>query len=344
MKKTLLVTLDYYPNVGGIANYWKRLSDCLPAESFLVYVPKLSRIVFPRWLPLFFRVYSIIKKEKIEHVIVGQILPIGTVVWILSKVMQIRYSVSTHGMDIAPERLSSRKIFLCKKILAGAEFVICNSEYTASLVKRYGQIAHIEIVYPCPSIIPSDHATIQNQNHTLLTVARLVRRKGHEDVLRALTGLVKEFPDLSYVIIGDGPERQFLENLARQLQLDTRVRFVGHASDEEVAEWYTRTSVVIMTPTREGGDVEGFGITYLEANAFGKPVIASRTGGVGEAVVDGETGILVKPGDSQAIHDAIRCLLNDRVLAERLGNTGRMRVQQDFNWREQARKLEQALH
>ena len=125
----------------------------------------------------------------------------------------------------------------------------------------------------------------------------------------------------------------------KQLGLQDHVRFLGALSDAQASEWYTKSDVFIMTPVDLAGDVEGFGIVYLEASAFGLPVVATESGGAAEAVVNGETGIVAPQKDVVAIADAIIALFNDPTLAGQLGLKGRERVQREFQWKVQAEKL-----
>ncbi|MEK7123094.1 MAG: glycosyltransferase family 4 protein, partial [Patescibacteria group bacterium] len=110
-----------------------------------------------------------------------------------------------------------------------------------------------------------------------------------------------------------------------------------------IAQWYDACTLFIMTPEDIDGDVEGFGIVYLEANSFGKPVIGTRTGGVAEAVHDGVTGILVEQKNISQIQEAVLRILRDGELATRLGQTGKRRVAEEFSWKKQAEKLKYLL-
>ncbi len=330
--------MDYIPNTGGIPRYWKHLGECMPPESWRV-MTHFSR----NWFGLFWRIPITLRRENIEHIIVGQILPVGTVVWLISKLIGIPYSVSLHGMDIALPLHHARKRWLCAKILADAHTVIVNSRYTASQLSPYGDFtAKTVIVYPCPGITPRGTAAVEEE-YTLLTVTRVVERKGIDDVIRAVALLKSEFSSIRYVVIGDGPHRYALESLAAELGVSDSVSFLGLLNDDETAEWYGRASVFVMTPRAIGGDVEGFGIVYLEANAFGKPVVGTRSGGVPEAVIDGAVGLLVDEDSAEQVADAIMRLFKDKELRSRLGWQGKERVEKEFRWHVQAKKIQKVL-
>ncbi len=168
----------------------------------------------------------------------------------------------------------------------------------------------------------------------LLTLARLVERKGQDKVIEALPLIKKEIPDVRYVICGRGNDEARLRRIVAEKGVEGEVVFAGFVPIEARGAFYDACDVYVM-PSREmpdKGDIEGFGITYLEANAFGKPVIGGRSGGVSEAVIDGVTGILVDPRDVNDLASACIRLLKDPDLAERLGRQGRDRVKAEFSW------------
>ena len=168
----------------------------------------------------------------------------------------------------------------------------------------------------------------------ILTLARLVERKGQDKMIEALPAIKREIPDVRYVICGKGSDEARLRRIAVEQGVSDEVVFAGFVPNEVRGAFYDVCDLYAM-PSREipeKGDVEGFGITYLEANAFGKPVIGGRSGGVAEAVIDGVTGILVDPWDVNAIASACIRLLKEPDLAERLGRQGRDRVKTEFSW------------
>ena len=370
MKKTIVVTCDFYPSVGGVSNYWASLGRHMSSEQWIVFAPPLppgvgeratpyriyrgrflSRYIYPRWLPLFFSLTRILAQEHVEMIIVGQILPVGTVVSLVSRLFRIPYIVSTHGMDITLPLRTKRKTELCKWILAQAHSVLTVSHYTSLRLQELGvSLGKIMYLYPCPSVLPDKMYQDRHGAHRerskekiLLTVSRLVQRKGHEYVLRALAALRDTTPPLIYVIVGDGPYRDSLQSLTRTLGLNDRVVFTGLLHERAVIQWYQKCDIFIMTPYDVDGDVEGFGTVYLEANAFEKPVIASRSGGVEDAVIHEQTGLLVEPQDPAAIREAITRLTRDPEFALRLGRMVRQRVEKEFQWKVQAEKLQKLL-
>jgi phosphatidylinositol alpha-1,6-mannosyltransferase len=149
---------------------------------------------------------------------------------------------------------------------------------------------------------------------------------------------------VEWVVIGDGPLRLELERLARDEGVGDVARFLGQVPDEQRDEWLRRTDLLAMPSRLPGGELagEGFGIVYLEAGAHGKPVVAGNVAGARDAVIDGETGLLVDPTDERAVADAITRLLLDRELARRLGEGGARRAR-ELTWPRIAQRVEAVL-
>lgn len=364
MKKTLLVTLEYPPSVGGVATYYAHLVNELPSDSIVVLHNNddalLFRRLWPRWFKALWSTWRAIRKQNIECLLVGQILPLGTVALILHKLTGIPYIVMTHAMDVTlpfSNEGSTRKQKLVKQILKHAAAVTTVSQFTKQHLVSIGVAeSQIHIVSPCPHITPetfpvSIDTVIERDKieHTdgkqiILSVGRLVERKGVDRVIEAMANVKTTHPNALYIIAGNGSYAYELKKLVEQFGLQKHVRFVGKLSDQELAEWYQRCDVFVM-PSRQlsNRDVEGFGIVYLEANSFGKAVIGGNSGGVADAVIHEETGLIVDPNDVDAITQALQRLLTDHSLAIRLGNQGKHRVEKQFQWPIQAKMLEQLI-
>jgi len=167
----------------------------------------------------------------------------------------------------------------------------------------------------------------------VLSVGRLIERKGIDKMIEAIPLVRREVPEALYLVAGDGPDRERLEKMVHDLNLRDHVRFTGYVSDEDKAVYYDVCRVFSM-PSRElpNGSVEGFGIVFLEANAHEKPVIGGKAGGVVDAIEHGKSGMLVDPTDVAEIASTIIRLLKDENLARQLGRYGRERVVRDFAW------------
>jgi len=149
-------------------------------------------------------------------------------------------------------------------------------------------------------------------------------------LVRALALVRAKVPDVQWVVLGDGSLRGEIEALARSYGVADSIRFLGAVSDEQRNAWLRRTQLLAMPSRLPAGGFagEGFGIVYLEAGAYGKPVVAGNVGGALDVVLDGVTGLLVDPLDQLAVAEAIIRLLLDPELARRLGAAGRLRAQE----------------
>jgi phosphatidylinositol alpha-1,6-mannosyltransferase len=177
-------------------------------------------------------------------------------------------------------------------------------------------------------------------------VGRLVDAyKGHDMVIRAMPLILAKAPGTRYVIVGDGPLRAWLARLAASLGVADAVRFVGEVADDEVDAWYRRCDVFVLA-SRESevsGGAEGYGLVFVEASLHGKPLVAGRSGGIPDAVIDGETGLLVDPLDPGDIADAITRVLGEPDLAARLGRAGHRRAVEELSWPRSAEQFARLL-
>jgi phosphatidyl-myo-inositol dimannoside synthase len=223
---------------------------------------------------------------------------------------------------------------------ARADLSIAVSAHTASLVAQTGaSLTNVNVIPPGVEL-PRDASPIDTERPIVLTIAALkFAYKGHDVLIDALARVREAVPDVEWVVIGDGPLRARLEALARARGLAGIVRFLGAVSDAERELWLRRAALAAM-PSRSHG--EGFGIAYLEAGAYGKPVVAGNLAGAPEAVADGVSGVLVDPLDACAVAEAIERLLLDRELALRLGRGG-AEVARSHAWPVIASRVEAAL-
>jgi glycosyltransferase involved in cell wall biosynthesis len=158
-------------------------------------------------------------------------------------------------------------------------------------------------------------------------VGRLAEEKGFDLAVEAFTGVAAGHPTASLVVAGDGPERPRLMARASALGLGSRVEFPGWIEPERVAEWMSAATLVVC-PSRQ----EAFGLTALEAALMGRPVVATRVGGLCEVVLDGETGVLVEPADSDALAAGISQLLERPDTIRRMGACAAQRARERFSW------------
>jgi len=173
---------------------------------------------------------------------------------------------------------------------------------------------------------------------TILTVG-LSQRKGTDVLIKALPAIVAELPEACLVIVGSGPRlaSSFID-LAKSLNVFEKTTFLHDLSKEELAELYQNCDVFVMTPRYIDDTFEGYGLVYLEAGSYKKPVVGSLSGGVPEAVIDGQTGLLVPENDPQATAEAIIKILKNPELAKKLGDNG-YRLAQERNWEDYIEKI-----
>lgn len=378
MRSIILATLDYPPQTGGVATYLANLVTCFPKGSMHVLAPEtkdraaheadmksetpiyrrdlLAKWIRPRWLGAWYWTRWLVKKENPDLLIVSHLLPMGQIARGLKKKRGIPYAVIVHGMDVALAlQAGGGKRKKAKEVLGDADIVVANSAYTAGLAESAGAPKDkIMVVRPSPSfpsyltLTPERIAETREKygldpNFTLLSLGRLVERKGFAEAIEAIAILKEKNRVARLIIAGDGPERAKLQKLVDAKAVADRVGFTGKVPDEDVPALMGACDAFVMAPKSIGADVEGFGIVYLEANLMGKPVIGSRAGGVPEAVKDGQTGILVEPGDAKAIAAAIERLMDDPTYASMLGENGRRRVKEEFEWKHQCSPFVQAV-
>ena len=179
----------------------------------------------------------------------------------------------------------------------------------------------------------------------VLCVGRLVHRKGQDRLIEAMPRVLKSIPNAALLIVGEGPRRDVLEKLVAKHNLEGAVRIVGRLSYDKLPE-VIRLGDVFAMPSRSrffGLEVEGLGIVYLEASACGVPILAGASGGAPDAVLEGETGLVVDGKNTDAIADSIIKLLNDAPLRQRMSVRGRQWAAEEWNWSHWGREFTQML-
>jgi len=249
------------------------------------------------------------------------------------------------GLDTEYERLRD---FLLRQV----DTFLPVSHYTAELLHDRGVPSSRVHVVPNGTdpkrFRPQDGTPLRERlglsdQPLLLTVGRLVPRKGIDTVLRALPSIAERCPDVAYVVVGTGPDRSRLQGLADHLGVQDRVRFVGDVDHDRLPLYYSAADLFVMPAREDPPDVEGFGLVFLEANACGTPVIGARSGGIPDAIHDGETGLLVPPNAPEAFADAAVRVLTDPDLAETLARQGRHRAVNEASWDHIAARIHDLL-
>ncbi len=341
-KKELLITLEFPPDVGGVSTYLSGLFRGFPAGSLLIMAPPGGKTdyphrvlrppfyfkkIWPQWLLALIQAFKICRRENIGRVYISHVLPIGYIAYILKIILKKDYVVFLHGLDARLAAAGKWKKFWFKKIIQSAQMTVANSAYTKNEILEIIKPGRrqINIVEPSPKTFKDIG---ENRDKPIIfSVARLVPRKGIDLAIAAMPQILAEIPEAKYYIAGSGPEQMRLRNQINSLGLDDSVHLLGAIPDATLSEFYGKSSVFLFPARELGADVEGFGIAPLEASAHGIPVVAGRSGGVSEAVAHGETGILIPPGNIEAIYETVVFLLKNRELARKLGEAGRKRAE-----------------
>ena len=379
--KLLMLTWNYPPTVGGIEQVAHHTAGGLfhRGHSVRVIVPALPaglHEVTEYDIPLFragtpgiphFLIHAVLSGCRLiraarPNVLLCPSLTSAPAAWLLSRRFHIPYAIQIHGSDILlPRRASQLAI---APLLSGARMLFANSRNTANLLEKRGlDPKRIRVV--CPGVTPPPPPTAQptpgilrllEQNAgrpTLVTVGRLVRRKGIQEFIAQTLPLLRErIPNVLYLVVGGEPKASLIhhERMGGQLadavrtgRHEDHVKLLGRLSDADLDCVYRRASLFVLPCLDDPNDVEGFGIVILEAALKGVPAIATRSGGIPDAIANEETGVLVPPGNPRALADALADLLRDPARTKKLGETARRRTLAEFTWNTIAARYEAGL-
>jgi glycosyltransferase involved in cell wall biosynthesis len=275
---------------------------------------------------------------------------------LVSKVRHRPYWVLVYGIEAWVELPYTKRLALRR-----AARVIGISEFTCQQVTRRQRVnAEGMALLPCAvdealtTVEPAGagpHQLVGKECRMVLTVGRMAsseQYKGHDVILRALPSVLSRVPNLAYVVVGDGDDRPRLEAMADGLGVRHHVIFTGLVTDAELAALYRRSDIFALPARTQLGDREakgeGFGIVFLEAMAFGKPVIGPNYGAPAELIRHGENGLLVDPEDPAAIAGALLRLLEAPGDAKRLGEFARRWVRENYSFARFRQRLWEILH
>lgn len=280
--------------------------------------------------------------NKFDAVHGARSLPEGLVAWIMARLLRKPLVVYCHGEELTTWG-RGRKFRTMLWVYRHADANIANSEYTLEEMVKLGvRRETITLIYPgveterfrpgLPFEDIKQSIGLQTGQKLILSVGRLVRRKGFDQVIRSLPELVKQGIDVHYALIGIGEDWDYLSELAKEQGVSERLHLLGHVSPEDLPRWYNACDVFVMANREINGDTEGFGMVFLEAAACGKPAIAGDAGGTGAAVVDGVTGFRVDGTKVEPLVNALSSILSDSELTTRLGKAGLERAKDEFSW------------
>jgi len=372
VRRTLLITNDFPPRAGGIQSYVQSLAERLPADDLVVYAPSWTgdtAFDAAQPFPIFRhpgslmlpgpavrrRAAELVRDHSIRAVWYGAAAPLSLLTPALRVEGVCRTVASTHGHEVGWSMVPGARHAL-RRIGRTNDVITYVSQYARRRISSaLGPQAALEYLPPGVRVDtfrpdPDARRVIRSQYGLgdaplVLSVSRLVSRKGQDSLIRAVPQVLAQIPRARVLIVGEGPDGPRLRGLVDTLGLDQQVLFAGSIPWSALPAHYAAGDVFAM-PCRTRGsglDVEGLGIVFLEAAASGLPVIAGQSGGAPETVQSGRTGTVVDGRDVQAVAGAVTDLLSDRTRARQWGANGRDWVRQSWNWDSSARRLAELL-
>ncbi|MFI1716511.1 glycosyltransferase family 4 protein [Streptomyces litmocidini] len=380
MHKTLIVTNDFPPRPGGIQAFLHNMALRLDPDRIVVYASTWKRsregieataafdaeqpftVVRDRTTMLLptprvtARATALLREHGCESVWFGAAAPLGLMAPALRRAGARRLVATTHGHEAGWAQLPAARQLL-RRIGEGTDTITYLGEYTRSrIADALPPAAAGRMVQLPPGV---DEKTFHpgsggdevrarlglSDRPVVVCVSRLVPRKGQDTLIRAMPAILRRAPDAVLLIVGGGPYEKDLHRLAAETGVAGSVRFTGAVPWSELPAHYGAGDVFAMPcRTRRGGlDVEGLGIVYLEASATGLPVVAGDSGGAPDAVLDGETGWVVRGESAEETADRVATLLLDPELRARMGERGRAWVEERWRWDLLAERLRELL-
>ena len=374
-KKTFIILTTHFPpsKGGGIQEWSYGVAKQLSLKNFIVKVyarKKDTTLVMHKnegflvyrmrgrnWHQFHF-VYSIYYFLKI--LIKNPNSTIIATTWKLAKPYRFfkrffpksKIAIVCHGLEITSLK-NKNKIKIFQNVVKSSNLMICVSNFTKNAVLKHCSILkkknHIQFIPngidPNKFFKNKTNVTILKDNNIdlssqiITTISRIIRRKGHDLVIKAIKPLIKIYPKIHYVIAGyykPGNENNYkdeLINLINDLELNKHVTFINYVPQEHIISLYSNSKIFVMVSKfLPSGDSEGFGITFLEANACGCPIIGSKSGGIVDAIKDEFNGLLVPENDIDSLTIAIKRIMDDENLRKNLIYNGNKRVLKNYTW------------
>ncbi|MDT0452886.1 glycosyltransferase family 4 protein [Streptomyces hesseae] len=380
MHKTLIVTNDFPPRPGGIQAFLHNMALRLDPASIVVYASTWKRSEEGREATARFdaeqpfpvvrdrttmllptprvtrRAAELLREHGCTSVWFGAAAPLGLMAPALRRAGARRLVATTHGHEAAWAQLPGSRQLL-RRIGEGVDTITYLGEYTRSRIasaltdEAAARMAQLppgvdeKTFHPASGGAETRARLGLADRPVVVCVSRLVPRKGQDTLIEAMPRVLAAVPDAVLLIVGGGPYADDLRELAAKTGVADAVRFTGPVPWEELPAHYGAGDVFAMPcRTRRGGlDVEGLGIVYLEASATGLPVVGGDSGGAPDAVLEGETGYVVRGGSAEEAADRIVTLLKDPELRRRMGERGRAWVEERWRWDLLAERLKELL-
>jgi len=364
--RTLLVTNDYPPRVGGIQRTLEALVRCFPADRVAVLCPDAEgAAAFDEAAPyevfrqpegflwpvpdMRRRVHDAVRSSGAEVVLFGAVYPLALLGPSLAEA-GTPYLAAAHGFEYWLSIAPGTHALVRRATSRASRVPVMCSRFIARVVRTaVPQGVPVSVMYPGadlevfrPDLPFSDLTELHGvaDRPLIVCVSRLVARKGQDLLILAMPEIRRRVPDATLLIVGDGPYRDRLEALAAVAPAGS-VAFTGQVSEADLPRYYRAGNVFAMPcRSRLGGlEVEGWGNVFLEAAACARPVVVGDSGGARESLAPGETGLLVNGSDVAEVAGAVGSLLADPERADAMGRAGRERVVRAFGWSRAAEQL-----
>ncbi|WP_455392248.1 glycosyltransferase family 4 protein [[Eubacterium] cellulosolvens] len=362
--KILYVAQSFYPKVGGVENYIDSIASFMVKKGHEVYVlaplypgceehekfhdydiirldfkENLKKGIFYHlrainFLPSFLKALNQIRPDVVHFQYTN---PFG-ILFLMVKLRGIKCFASAHGNDILFFKNDWFAKHLLKLIVNNMTGIFAVSDNSKDLLlSAGGKSDKIHVVYNGTDLNKfkpqsSANKKIDKTSKRVLTVCRVVERKGVDTLINAFNKVLK-IKHAELYVVGEGPIRPRLEKLAKKLGIDANVHFTGKVSEKELLAHYNKCDVFVLVSRvlNKQNEVEGFGISIVEAMACGKPVIGSNVGGIPSAI-KGDWGFLVDPLDENELAEKLLTLLKNPKKAKLMGEKGRKAVEKTYNW------------
>ena len=372
----LFVTNDFGPRAGGIETFIIGLIQRRPFGQTIVYtsfqensaqfdadwlanygvrvIRDRSKILLPTpRVALHLR--GIIKKEGITTAAFGAAAPLGLLSASMKRAGVVRTVALTHGHEVWWAKVFPFNLLL-RRIGSTVDVLTYLGEFTRKAIsKALSARAQSAMVKIAPGIdvehfIPTDASPLRESlgltdKKVIVSVGRLVHRKGQDHLIEAMPEILKNVPRAHLLLVGEGPYREHLQNLVHQLKLESSVTFIGRIQYQDLP-MYICVGDIFAMPSRSrlmGLEVEGLGIVYLEASSCGLPVLAGDSGGAPDAVIQNETGLVVSGTDNKEIASAAVALLTNLEASQKMGTVGRQWIVDNWRWEIWSKAFEELL-
>lgn len=374
MASILLVTNDFGPRAGGIESFVIGLLERIPAGEVIVYtsfqpehesydqkwlsdyqvrvIRDKSKVLLPT--PRVIRnLQTVVRRNSITKVWFGAAAPLGVSSRWLRKVGVKQMVALTHGHEVWWSKIWPFS-WAISEISKQVDYVTYLGDFTkaalATQIKDSSKLIRVAPGIDTNHFSPRDSSDLRKKHGldnrpTVISVGRLVHRKGQDRLIEAFPKVLEVIPDAALVLVGEGPYRKQLDALVKKYDLSDHVFFIGRINFAELPSYICIGDVFAM-PSRSrlfGLEVEGLGIVYLEASSCGLPVIGGASGGAPDAVLDGDTGYVVDGNDLNAISTQIVRLLSDAKLRQKMGERGRAWTIESWRWEIWSEEFNKAL-